>query len=163
MSVKLFNDGWTVLSHWPKFRPLAKRLGVPMDEKLHADGGEVVHRDCRGVEFTLKLDERVEVKAWNDCGPMRMGVVTERFRGFDVYHWPEFKAFALSFGFPYEAFVKWCSFRIAEGEQPTMTVNMAGFEAEHVDQERKAIDTTTMQNKEFRTFAPSEYKYEKML
>lgn len=150
---EICKDGYSVLAHWPKFRALAEMLGVPMDRKLHVDGKKVIHRNVRAVEFKLAFDEPVEVKLETyDGSPMQPlpDLIQERNSGFVAYRWPEFKEFALSFGFPWDAYVKWCSFRIAEGEQPTFTVCCAGTDS-------SAEESTAPEPK------PDGYKYEKML
>lgn len=69
---------------------------------------------------------------------------------YDVYHWPEFKAFAERLGLQY--YLPSRSVRISMPFDGEVTID---HEYLAMEPEEGIADTTTQHNKEFRTFIPA--------
>lgn len=69
--------------------------------------------------------------------------------GYEVYRWPEFRAFAARLGFVWDLYTTDVTIRLAEGEAVIISHNYQGRAGPG-----GAVDTTNMHNETLRTYAP---------
>lgn len=72
--------------------------------------------------------------------------------GYMVFRWPEFQALAFRLGIDITRPMKRLVLDLQEGACPVILIEQRGSDA--VQAALKRMDTTTVHNKEFRTYAP---------